>query len=310
MKKLYTLLSVVLVATASQAQVVISQIYGGGSNTGATFANDFIELYNRGTTPQNLEGWSVQYTSQNGPSATAPNTNWAMTPLPAFVLEPGKYFLIKQGAGTVAGAPALPTPDLDGVTLATLGSNGSPAVVSNTDPTPSGIAMSGSNGKVILVSSTVQETTPNPTGSQIIDKVAYGTTPTAGFEGSGPTGTALSATTSAQRNNAGATDTDDNKNDFTAALPVPRNNSGLNTKQNAISGLNVYPNPVANGNLFITSSNSSATKSVAIFDVLGKQVIKTTVSNQVVNVSKLISGVYILKITEEGKTATRKLVIK
>jgi hypothetical protein len=63
-------------------------------------------------------------------------------------------------------------------------------------------------------------------------------------------------------------------------------------------------------NLFITSSNTAATKSVAIFDVLGKQVVKTTVTNQVVNVSKLISGVYILKITEEGKTATRKLVIK
>ena len=91
---------------------------------------------------------------------------------------------------------------------------------------------------------------------------------------------------------------------------VPFSQYALSTKQNSISGLNVYPNPVVNGNLFITSSNAAATKSVAIFDVLGKQVIKTTVSNQVVNVSKLISGVYILKITEEGKTATRKLVIK
>jgi hypothetical protein len=91
---------------------------------------------------------------------------------------------------------------------------------------------------------------------------------------------------------------------------VPFGQYALSTKQNAISGLNVYPNPVVNGNLFITSSNTAATKSVAIFDVLGKQVIKTNVSNQVVNVSKLISGVYILKITEEGKTATRKLVIK
>lgn len=91
---------------------------------------------------------------------------------------------------------------------------------------------------------------------------------------------------------------------------VPFGQFTLSTKQNSISGLNVYPNPVVNGNLFITSSNTAATKSVAIFDVLGKQVIKTNVSNQVVNVSKLISGVYILKITEEGKTATRKLVIK
>ena len=45
MKKLYTLLSIVLVSAASQAQVVISQAYGGGGNGGATYSNDFIELF-------------------------------------------------------------------------------------------------------------------------------------------------------------------------------------------------------------------------------------------------------------------------
>src|SRR5690606_18687113 len=52
----------------------------------------------------------------------------------------------------------------------------------------------------------------------------------------------------------------------------------LGTAQNQIAGLSVYPNPVTNGNLFITS-NSGATKSVVIFDVLGKQVIKANVTN-------------------------------
>lgn len=85
--------------------------------------------------------------------------------------------------------------------------------------------------------------------------------------------------------------------------------NNLGVKQNSISGLNVYPNPVTNGNLFITS-NSNANKIVSIYDVLGKQVIKATVTNQAVNVSSLNSGVYIVKITEEGKTATRKLVIR
>jgi len=83
----------------------------------------------------------------------------------------------------------------------------------------------------------------------------------------------------------------------------------LKLDQNAIAGLNVYPNPVTNGNLFITS-NSSDAKTVAIYDVLGKQVIKATTSNNVVNVSQLNGGVYILKITENEKTATRKLIIK
>src|SRR5437660_8465415 len=40
--------------------IVISQVYGGGGNSGATLKNDFIELYNRGTTAVNASGWSVQ----------------------------------------------------------------------------------------------------------------------------------------------------------------------------------------------------------------------------------------------------------
>ena len=84
----------------------------------------------------------------------------------------------------------------------------------------------------------------------------------------------------------------------------------LGVKENAaIAGLKVYPNPVKGGNLYITSDNS-ASKQVVLYDVLGKQVINTTVSNAPLNVSNLNSGVYIVKITEEGKTATRKLVIQ
>lgn len=82
----------------------------------------------------------------------------------------------------------------------------------------------------------------------------------------------------------------------------------LSVKQNQIDGLKVYPNPVSNGTFFI-NSDSDATKEVLVYDVLGKQVVKTSTSNAV-NVSNLRSGVYIVKITEEGKTATRKLVIK
>lgn len=85
--------------------------------------------------------------------------------------------------------------------------------------------------------------------------------------------------------------------------------SSLGIKENAIAGLKVFPNPVKNGNLYITSDNN-ASKSVVVFDVLGKQVINTTVSNQPINVSNLNAGVYIVKITEAGKIATRKLVIE
>ena len=301
MKKLYTLLLIIIVSTVSQAQVVISQVYGGGGNTGATFTNDFIELYNRGTAPQNLLGWSVQYASAAGPTAPA---TWIKTLLPDFTLQPGQYFLIQQALGANPST-ALPTPDLDGLT-ATTGSDGLPLVT--------GIAMSGSNGKVILVSSDIAETTSNPSGAQIVDKVGYGATPV-GFEGTGPTGTALTSATSAQRINGGCTDTNNNPTDFIAALPNPRNSASalndcaLSVKQNSISGLKVYPNPVTNGNLFITSDNNEV-KQVLVYDVLGNQVIKTSVTNQPVNVASLTSGVYMVKVTEAGKTATRKLVIR
>lgn len=82
----------------------------------------------------------------------------------------------------------------------------------------------------------------------------------------------------------------------------------LSVKQNSIAGLQVYPNPVVDGKLYINTT-ANASKEVVIFDVLGKQVVKTITDNAV-NVSKLNAGVYIVKVTEEGNTATRKLVIK
>ena len=83
----------------------------------------------------------------------------------------------------------------------------------------------------------------------------------------------------------------------------------LNNNQNLISGLSVYPNPVKNG-VFYINTNANAERNVTIFDVLGKQVLNTTTSESAVNVSGLNAGVYMVKITEEGNTATKKLVIE
>ncbi|WP_396198137.1 T9SS type A sorting domain-containing protein [Flavobacterium sp.] len=75
-----------------------------------------------------------------------------------------------------------------------------------------------------------------------------------------------------------------------------------------IDGLKMYPNPAKN-NLFIeTALNSDI--NVAIVDVLGKEVINSKVSNSAVNISGLTPGMYIVKITEEGKTSTKKLIIE
>lgn len=90
-------------------------------------------------------------------------------------------------------------------------------------------------------------------------------------------------------------------------ISVTEANLGL--KQNTIAGLNMYPNPVSNGTLYITSNSNNA-KSVAVYDVLGKQVLNSKTSNNTINVSNLTRGAYIVKITEDGKTDTRKLIVQ
>jgi len=82
-------------------------------------------------------------------------------------------------------------------------------------------------------------------------------------------------------------------------------------KNNAIAGFATYPNPITN-NTFTITSNSSSKKEFAIFNVLGKKVLSSNFSGvkSNVNVSAISAGVYILKVTEDGKTATKKLVIR
>ncbi len=81
------------------------------------------------------------------------------------------------------------------------------------------------------------------------------------------------------------------------------------SKGEEIKGLAIYPNPVSNGMLRITTFEN-AKKTVQIFDVLGKQVLSKIIHSQALNISMLNSGIYIIKVFEKGKVATRKLVVK
>lgn len=80
-------------------------------------------------------------------------------------------------------------------------------------------------------------------------------------------------------------------------------------KLQTIDGLNLYPNPVSNGKVYITSK-SGENKDISIFDVLGKLVMQVTISSKELNILALSPGVYIIKIRENDTTATRKLIIK
>ena len=189
MKKIFAIL-LVLVSLQSKSQVVISQLYGGGGNGGSTYTHDFIELFNRGTAPVSLNGWSVQYASATG-------STWAVTNLTNVTLQPGQYYLIQQAQGA-GGTTPLPTPDVIGT-----------------------IAMSATAGKVALVNVTTALTGTCPTGATIEDFVGFGTTANC-FEGAGPA-PAPSNTLGDLRALAGCTDTNVNSADFTATAPVPRN---------------------------------------------------------------------------------------
>ena len=74
--------------------IVISQVYGGGGNSGATYTNDFIELFNRGTTTVDVSTWSVQYfAGRCGATSHGSRRTW-----PAQI-PPGGYYLIQEAAG-------------------------------------------------------------------------------------------------------------------------------------------------------------------------------------------------------------------
>ena len=76
-----------------------------------------------------------------------------------------------------------------------------------------------------------------------------------------------------------------------------------------IEGLTLHPNPVNTGLLFITSNHSGA-KTIEIFDVLGKRRLAASILGNALDISRLTPGLYILKITQDGKSETRKLVVK
>ncbi len=85
---------------------------------------------------------------------------------------------------------------------------------------------------------------------------------------------------------------------------------GQDSKGNgAIDGFKLYPNPTINGKVYINTSLNAA-KKILIFDVLGGQVLETTILGKELNVSELDAGVYVLRVFEKDKVATRKLIIK
>lgn len=193
-RRFLLVLFLLICSSAVKGQVVISQIYGSGNVGGATYSNDFVELFNRSTTPVTMTNWSVQYASSSGAfsgRATISGTIGA-----------GKYYLVQLSGGTTNGV-ALPAPDA----------------------TATGIDLSGSAGKVALANntSTVTFMAPSAFSGNVVDFVGYGGAANA-YEGSGRA-PSPSTTTSVIRLSGGCTDSNNNNTDFGTVAVAPRNSA-------------------------------------------------------------------------------------
>lgn len=175
---------------------VISEVFGGGGNAGASLTNDFIELGNAGDGPFDLTGWSVQYLS----GSPSPTSKWQVTEIKGAIPAGGSY-LVEEAKGSGGDTP-LPAPDAAGT-----------------------IAMSASSGTVALVRSTTPLTCVTAADcaadTNIKDLVGFGTATVR--ENAPATGT---DNTHSVARGAALTDTDDNSADFSGATPSPRNSAG------------------------------------------------------------------------------------
>jgi hypothetical protein len=183
--------SATITATAAAGHLVISQIYGGGGNSGATYRNDYVELFNPTSATLSTQGTSLQYASAAG---TFNQMN--VFALPTLSIPPGGYALVQLFSQAAVGA-TLPTPDAMGT-----------------------LNLSATAGKIALVNSTTP--LPSCTDATVIDLVGFGSTASCSEMTNAPAG---SNTMSLIRAAGGCTDSGNNSTDFTAVAPAPRNSA-------------------------------------------------------------------------------------
>jgi hypothetical protein len=147
--------------------------------------------------------------------------------------------------------------------------------------------------------------------STVIDEVSWD----GGTDWPDPTGASMELSSTAMN----STDNDNGANwgEATSEIttggdlgtPGSANDFTLSTNQFETNNFRVYPNPTSLGYVTLSSKNS-AKMNISVFDILGKQVLNETVSNNILNVSSLTSGVYIMNISQDNARITKKLVIQ
>lgn len=96
--------------------------------------------------------------------------------------------------------------------------------------------------------------------------------------------------------------------DFGTPGAVNDNSAALGIAENKIEGFKIFPNPTNGSFINITTANNTP-KNIQVYDMLGKKVIDQEVATKL-NIAALQTGIYIVKVTENNLSATKRLIVK
>jgi len=237
---------------AAASDVVISQFYPSGGLTGASYKNDFVELFNRGASPVGITGYSLQFKSPFIPE-------WGKLADLSGTVAPGGYYLIQCGSSSPGAGQNLPAPDF---------------VITGNLPTGGGS----------LVLSTMTSQFFCQTSGFAADRIGMGDMSQCP-EGTDMPGLGLDQ--AAIRADAGCTDTDNNLADFAIGPPTPRNSAspaficgvtGIGALDPVPARLGVpSPNPSSGETQFAYTVSRDGLVRLDVFDLKGRRV-RTLVS--------------------------------
>jgi hypothetical protein len=285
MKKIFTFIGFFSMIAFTNAQIVISEIYGGGGNSGSTLKNDYIILKNIGSAPASLTGATLQY-------APAAATFTQYHTLPNITLNPGQTYLIQEATGG-GGTVDLPTPDFIATTVINFDGSPNPSV---------GIGIAVTSGKIVIANNAVQVT--GPTNANVVDFVGYGAANQ--YEGPGPAPSPT--TTTAIKRVSG--DTNNNTVDFTVGAANPINSTGgtlaISDVDFNYSKFHFIENSFVKENEIIFGGEI---KDIKIYNMFGQVVkVSPTKSAYSLDITELPKGNYIVTGTINNEPVSQKIL--